>query len=144
MLRPHEFAEPKNKETKEPAGPQLWELPDTNILFRRYLDSGKMINVYDWFESFRLVLETQRNHLKKHVIEQGSPKKTPSKGKSKGKGKQGQRVTEEDEDEDEEKWKMEVQARFMGALQELDYLGFIKHTGRKADHVQRTVFDISD
>jgi len=70
--------------------------------------------------------------------------------KSNGKGKGKQKVDEEEEEEedgeseDEDKWKREVQARFMRALQELDYLGFIKHTGRKADHVIRTVFDIPD
>lgn len=139
MLRPHEFTEPEN-EDEDSADPQLWELPDTSILFRRYLDSGKIINVYDWFESFQYVLETQRKHLTKESVgEQGSPKKRSGKGK----GKQIQHDAEKEEGE-EEKWKMEVQARFMRALQELDYLGFIKHTGRKADHVQRTVFDIPD
>jgi origin recognition complex subunit 3 len=96
---------------------ELWELPDTSILFRRYMDSGRVINVYDWLESFAVVLESQR--------QRGSRRK----GKKK---------------EDEEgKWKMEVQARFMRALQELDYLGLMKHTGRKADHVIKTVLDIN-
>ena len=47
-------------------------------------------------------------------------------------------------EEEEEKWKVEIQARFIRALHELDYLGFIKHTGRKADHVVRTVFEVDD
>ena len=105
-----------------------------------------MINVYDWFESFQFVVEMQRKHLKTRIRspgEQGSPKRS-GKGKDKGKGKQVHGETEDDGEEDEERWKMEVQARFMKALQELDYLGFIKHTGRKVDHVQRTVFDIPD
>ena len=140
LLRPHEFAELENDENENSTEPQLWELPDTSILFRRYLDSGKMVNVYDWFESFQFVLEIQRKHLKIRS-EQGSPKRS---GKGKGKGKQVHREAEDDGEEDEEKWKMEVQARFMRALQEMDYLGFIKHTGRKVDHVQRTVFDIPD
>ena len=52
-------------------------------------------------------------------------------------------LVEEDE-EAEEEWKVEVQARFIRALHELDYMGFIKHTGRKVDHVARTVYDIPD
>ncbi|KAI6020231.1 hypothetical protein BKA83DRAFT_4297889 [Pisolithus microcarpus] len=40
----------------------LVHMPDTTILFQRYLESGKMINVYDWFESFAVVLEEQRRH----------------------------------------------------------------------------------
>jgi origin recognition complex subunit 3 len=141
LLRPHEFADLDNKENEDSADLQLWKLPDTSILFRRYLDSGKMINVYDWFESFQFVLETQRKHLNsmERVSEQESPKKRS------GKGKQVMRSAEDKGGEvDEEKWKMEVQARFMRALQELDYLGFIKHTGRKVDHVQRTIFDVLD
>ena len=99
-----------------------------------------MINVYDWFESFKTVLETQ---VKKVKSGRGTPKK-----KKKGKGKQRAVESEpgegEGEEEEEEKWKLEVQARFMRAMHELDYLGFVKHTGRKADHVLRLVFDVND
>ncbi len=98
-----------------------------------------MINVYDWFESFQLALERQREHLK----EQDNDKKRKSSQKKRGKGKAAVEQPEEDE-RDEERWRLEVQARFIRALHELDYLGFIKHTGRKADHVLRTVFDVGD
>jgi origin recognition complex subunit 3 len=139
-LRPHDFAEPENQE--DTGEHSIWELPDISILFKRYLDSGKMINVYDWFESFQLVLETQRKHVKKDLaIDQRSP--TKKSDKRKGKGGQVQLAVGEGEG-DGASWKMEVQARFIRALQEMDYLGFIKHTGRKADHVQRTVFDMPD
>ena len=148
LLHPLDYVNPD--ESKKHSA-EMWELPDTSILFHRYLDSGKMINVYDWFESFAVVLESQKRHLKKlsnsNGSDGGSKAPTPRKGKGKGKGKQRQ-VDEDmdvDEDgEDEEKWKMEVQARFIRSLHELDYLGFIKHTGRKADHVLRTVFDVAD
>jgi origin recognition complex subunit 3 len=95
-----------------------------------------MINVYDWFESFKSVLDTQSELIKTQAAESASPKK------GKGKAKAKSATTEEERDDD--KWNVEVQARFIRALHELDYLGFIKHTGRKADHVQRTVFDIDD
>jgi len=93
-----------------------------------------MINVYDWFESFKIVLDAQRTHLKEaaNTGNGTSPRK-------RGKAKQAQPGTT-----DEEKWAVEVQARFVRAMHELDYLGFIKHTGRKADHLIRTVFDIDD
>nr|VWP00293.1 MFS domain-containing protein [Ganoderma boninense] len=51
---------------------------------------------------------------------------------------------EPDEEEEEERWKVEVQARFMRALHELDYMGFVRHTGRKPDHVIRTFYDVPD
>ncbi|KAK0223959.1 origin recognition complex subunit 3 N-terminus-domain-containing protein [Armillaria fumosa] len=122
LLRSHEFSDTVNN----PEEVNLWDLPDTSILFQRYLDSGKMINVYDWFESFQLVLETQRKETS--GPRKGSPRK---RGKTVG-------------GSNEEKWKLQVQARFIRALHELDYLGFIKHTGRKADHVIRTVFGVCD
>ena len=119
----------------------LWELPDTSILFKRYLDSGKMINVYDWFESFQTILETQRTELKTRSSNDGRKTRTPSPRK-RFKLKQPPPETEEAM----ERWKIEVNARFIRALHELDYLGFIKHTKRKAkaDHVLRTLFDVAD
>jgi len=136
LLRPHDYAEdPSSTLQAYPSATKaLWELPDTSILFKRYLDSGKMINVYDWFESFKFVLDTQRSHLLERAS--GTPKK-------RGKGKAAKRQVEMTEEE-EEQWNIQVQARFIRAMHELDYLGFIKHTGRKADHLLRTVFDIND
>jgi len=98
-----------------------------------------MINVYDWFESFKIVLDAQHLHLKEMVTNTDdaiSPRKRGS-----GKAKKMQPKTTERNDEE---WAVEVQARFVRAMHELDYLGFIKHTGRKADHLVRTVFDIDD
>lgn len=96
-----------------------------------------MINVYDWFESFAVVLESQREQL---MEDKANGMFSPTKGK----GKRKEIVDEDRNEVDEDKWKMEVHARFIRALHELDYLGFIKHTGRKADHVQRTVFDVPE
>jgi origin recognition complex subunit 3 len=109
----------------------LWEMPDTAILFRRYVEAGRLVNVYDWYESFALVLDRQR----------GQVRAREAKGKGKGKAHVGD---ERGGNEDEEGWKMHVQARFMRALHELDFLGFVKHTGRKADHIMRTVYDGAD
>jgi origin recognition complex subunit 3 len=144
LLRPYDFV--NSEDDEERAVSSLSELPDTSILFRRYLDSGKMINVYDWFESFQLELETQRKHLRKKIALKASKAEqaSPRKGKGKGKATPPSQADELDDEEGEDRWRLEVQARFMRALQELDYLGFIKHTGKKADHVQRTVYDIHD
>jgi origin recognition complex subunit 3 len=137
LLRPHEFTESLgNHGVPDLATKSIWELPDTSILFKRYLDSGKMINVYDWFESFKIVLDAQRLHLQELADDAISPRKRGS-----GKAKKPQPKTTE---KDEEEWTVEVQARFVRAMHELDYLGFIKHTGRKADHLMRTVFEIDD
>lgn len=69
-------------------------------------------------------------------------------------GKEGKHVGEVSSEEEEseieleleivknpENWDMEVAARFIRGVQELDLLGFVKHTGRKADHVHKTVYE---
>lgn len=125
----------------------LWEMPDTAILFRRYVEAGRMINVYDWYEAFAMALETQRRRLRvlkaANDAERAAQKDKTNNGKGKGKAPVVE-AEDEDDDDAEEKWKMHVQARFIRALHELDYLGFVKHTGRKADHIVRTVYDGAD
>ncbi|KAG6902728.1 hypothetical protein C0995_012392 [Termitomyces sp. Mi166 len=139
LLHPHDFTDRKKDEAR--ADPALWELPDTSILFHRYLDSGKMLNIYDWFMAFQQELETQRKNLKERASGAKSRQSSPRKRGGKGKTKEKENAESE---EDLERWQLEVQARFVRALQDLDYLGFLKHTGRKADHVQRVVFDMHD
>ncbi|KAG1803874.1 origin recognition complex subunit 3 N-terminus-domain-containing protein [Suillus plorans] len=118
------------------------DLPDISILFKGYLESAKMINVYDWFQSFMVFLEGRKRRVEKTHIPDGANGTSRTPSRKKGKQKQVEdEVVGEDAGEDEEEWLVEVQARFIRALQELDYLGFIKHTGRKVDHVMRTVFD---
>ncbi|KAF9238125.1 hypothetical protein BU15DRAFT_62764 [Melanogaster broomeanus] len=121
----------------------LLDMPDTSIIFHRYLETGKMINVYDWFESFTIVLDAQKRRVRTRKLSEDAVARTPSRRR---RGKQRQREQEEDypeeSEEDLEKWKLEVQARFIRSLHELDYIGLIKHTGRKPDHVMRTVFDV--
>ncbi len=83
-----------------------------------------------------------------------SPTKTPKK---RGKQKAAPEVDEipadkleelalgeEEEEPDEESYQRQVQARFIRAIHELDYLGLIKHTGRRVEHVARTIFDVGD
>lgn len=89
-----------------------------------------MINVYDWYESFSQVIESQRSHL------------APAPADGHGGGESNGPATEEEDEEEE--WKMHVQARFMRALHTLDFVGLVKHTGRKAEHVMRTVYDVAE
>ncbi|KAI7876829.1 hypothetical protein K492DRAFT_134816 [Lichtheimia hyalospora FSU 10163] len=72
---------------------------DTCILYKLYLECGRMINLYDWFVAFGCILERE---------------------------KRTERLDEK-----------EVQARFVRSVAELQFLGFIKSTQRKTDHVQR-------
>ena len=118
LLQPQSFLSASSNDATPQRLP-IWKLPDASILFRRYLEAGRMINVYDWYDSFSQAVESQRGQLFRDGGESGSGA-------------------------DEEEWKMHVQARFMRALHTLDLIGLIKHTGRKADHVMRTVFDMPE
>lgn len=101
-----------------------------------------MINVFDWFESFTVVLEAQKQRARKEELAaREALMRTPSRRKGKQRQVEDQGDPEESE-EQLEKWRMETQARFIRSLHELDYIGLVKHTGRKADHVMRTVFDV--
>jgi len=120
------------------------EVPDTSILFRGYLEAGKMINVFDWYQSFAAVLETRRQmgFGTEDQKQAGDPPSDPAPGRGQS---DHDGVTQGDGEEDEdERWGMEVQARFIRGVHELDFMGFLKHTGRKPDHVARTVFDVSE
>ncbi|KAJ3979129.1 hypothetical protein F5890DRAFT_1559143 [Lentinula detonsa] len=199
LLRPEDFAAPtepaiagsashvrsqeehktdRTSDSESEDGVSIHTLPDISILFHRYLESGKMINVYDWFESFHAVLNVQRREAKAQIPNEGekSSKKRQSKAavrnvsvEKKGKGKEKESLNgkgkgkeraknlnsdlDEDEDMDaqdnpdsdsEEHQQILIQARFIRALHELDFLGFIKHTRRRPDHVLRTVFEVGD
>ena len=163
LLHPHDFVrahadivarafgqrEDRRGQEEAEREPALWELPDASIAFRRYVEAGRMVNVFDWFESFAVVLESQRRHLRKGCARAGVA--TPTSITPKGKGRATPATTDGEEDDDieadeeeEERWKVEVQARFIRALHQLDFMGFVRHTGRKADHVVRTIYDVPD
>ena len=149
---------------EEGRAPALWQLPDASILFRRYADAGRMVNVFDWFQSFAVVLESQRRHLRGHERDAGeptvngkSPRRNgagPQAAAQKGKQRRNGAVDgdgdgtsdheDNEDDEDSEGWREEVQARFIRALHTLDHMGLVRHTGRKADHIIRTVYDVLD
>lgn len=143
-----------NAEDEEGRAPALWQLPDASILFRRYADAGRMVNVFDWFQSFAVVLEGQRRHLRRR--ERDADPAANGKPGTNGTGaraalrKADEEGTDEDEDdhsEDDdgsEEWREEMQARFMRALHTLDHMGLVRHTGKKADHIIRTVYDVLD
>ncbi|KAI8820462.1 origin recognition complex subunit 3 N-terminus-domain-containing protein [Fimicolochytrium jonesii] len=87
-------------------------LQDTSIVYRLYLECGSMINLYDWFMAFSAVLE----------------KEVPPAAAS---------AAESDENTPPASNRDDAQLRFFAAVAELEYLGFIKSTTRKTDHVVR-------
>lgn len=91
-----------------------------------------MINIFDWYQSFAVVLETQRER----GLETGNQKRTG--------GLDERRQGDEGGQSEDGEWGMEVQARFIRGVHDLDLMGFLKHTGRKPDHVARTAFNVSE
>ncbi|XP_031567831.1 origin recognition complex subunit 3-like [Actinia tenebrosa] len=83
-------------------------LPDISIAYKLHLECGRLINLYDWLQAFSVVIDPDSC---------SSKKKTPAKKKKKS--------------------NEELQARFIRAVSELQFIGFIKPTKRKTDHVQR-------
>jgi origin recognition complex subunit 3 len=83
-----------------------------------------VINAYDWFESFAQAMTSEHeapglgNNTMMDVDEQG--------------GDEGDKGNE---------WRREVQARFLRGVHEIDWNGLLRSTGRKRDHVARTMFD---
>ncbi|EDO40942.1 predicted protein, partial [Nematostella vectensis] len=82
-------------------------LPDVSVAYKLHLECSRMINLYDWLQAFKVVLDPDPK----------ASTKTPSKKQKKS---------------DEQ-----LQARFIRAVSELQFMGFIKPTKRKTDHVQR-------
>jgi len=99
-----------------------------------------MINVFDWYQSFATVLEARRQMgLGADQKQASDPPSDAAPGRPPSDHDEG-----DGEEVEDEKWAMEVQARFIRGVHELDFMGFLKHTGRKPDHVARTVFDVSE
>ncbi|WFC98458.1 Origin recognition complex subunit 3 [Malassezia yamatoensis] len=84
------------------------EVPDVCRLYALYKDSGKFINLADWYDAFLLSLEVDL------------------------------RYTSQDMDQDASQYQM----RFALAINELAYLGLLAPTGRKVEHLCRTVWDL--
>ncbi|KAF6200551.1 hypothetical protein GE061_004994 [Apolygus lucorum] len=78
----------------------LPSMPDLCIAYKLHLESGSLINMYDWLQSFNVLVS----------------------------GKQA---------EDEEDIDLKIQARFTQAVSEMEFLGFVKSSKKKADHVAR-------
>jgi origin recognition complex subunit 3 len=84
--------------------------PDTSRLFHLYMEAGRTINVYDWFEAFAVSLEGETDdHIQDVDHADGM-------GTDVGRSKKERR--------------REVYARFMRSLHELDLLGMLRWSGR--------------
>lgn len=108
LANPQHYLQCKCCRLDDPSG-LVTTLPDICVAYKLHLECGRLINLYDWLQAFVSVV-----------------------------GREG-----ENEDENEEAWapsrmvNEKLQARFVLAVSELQFLGFVKPTKRKTDHVAR-------
>ncbi|KAJ8948400.1 hypothetical protein NQ318_009908 [Aromia moschata] len=85
-------------------------MPDICITYKLHLECGKMINLYDWLQAFLSIVDPMESEDdSKRIVDP------------------------------ELQYPLEInlQARFTQAITELEFLGFVKSSKRKADHVSR-------
>ncbi|KAL7750768.1 Origin recognition complex subunit 3 [Sorochytrium milnesiophthora] len=121
--------------------------PDTCILYRLYLECGRMINLYDWFEAFRCMLgeDGMTNGADTPPATPPPPaKKQRTAGRSPAKRKAAVATKSASKDsgdliacKDGSRVSATLLARFIRSVAEMQLLGFIKPTTRKTDHVLR-------
>ncbi|XP_075227204.1 origin recognition complex subunit 3 isoform X2 [Lycorma delicatula] len=83
-------------------GEILSTMPDICIAYKLHLESGSLINMFDWLQSFATVIDPEN-------VQKSDRREISS----------------------------HIQARFTQAVAELQFLGFIKSSKKKTDHVSR-------
>lgn len=92
---------------------ELASVPDVCRLYALYKDTGKFINLADWYEAFVQSLEGDQKRMERAGI-----------------AIQGQNTAS-------------AQVRFSLAVNELAHMGLVGPTSRKVEHVGRTVWDLT-
>jgi origin recognition complex subunit 3 len=121
------------------------QMPDTCALFQRSLEAGRLLNIADWFGAFVNIMQNES-------VPRASAQAELSQS-SKGAGRTrratssvhvGSDVDAEGEVDEVLEVQREYQARFLQSIHELEFLGLIQATGRRKEHVMRTVFETGD
>ncbi|GJJ14687.1 hypothetical protein Clacol_008954 [Clathrus columnatus] len=119
-------------------------LPDVSIAFQRYVDSGKMINLYDWHQSFSMAFETPVDQEEDDIMDVDDTPTKPRHKISSSRLAKSNNNPAASKTSIERVDKRELQARFMRTVHELEFVGFLKRTGRRTEHVTKTIFDVMD
>ncbi|EPY52826.1 origin recognition complex subunit Orp3 [Schizosaccharomyces cryophilus OY26] len=115
-------------------------LPDLSILYKLYSESGAFLNLYDWYMAFSenlQVLATEERLPTKRRFTEESEADLP---KDEMNAKPDRQYVPMEVDENSNKESVELQSRFLFGLEELRFLGLIKPTTRKTDHVMKTIY----
>uniref|UniRef100_A0AAR2KEY1 Origin recognition complex subunit 3 n=1 Tax=Pygocentrus nattereri TaxID=42514 RepID=A0AAR2KEY1_PYGNA len=109
----HPFYFLQNENLKTDAGTVSSAAPDICIVYKLHLECGRLINLYDWLEAYATVVSAA----------EGKDPDAEDYGKV-----------------DELKQEVDIIhtfARFIQSVSELEFLGFVKSTKQKTDHVAR-------
>ncbi|CAE6366518.1 unnamed protein product [Rhizoctonia solani] len=134
LIRPGAYLNCECCDPEETFAPEsMAQRPDTCVLFQRSLDAGKLLNIADWFGSFVAVVQHEKVD------------RAPAQTSGHGLRTRRRRSTDVDADgEDMVEIQKEYQARFIQSAHELEFMGLIQTTGRRKEHVMRTVFETAD
>ncbi|CUA77925.1 Origin recognition complex subunit 3 [Rattus norvegicus] [Rhizoctonia solani] len=134
LVRPGAYFSCECCDPEESFAPEsMAQRPDICVLFQRSLDAGKLLNIADWFGSFVAVVQHEK------------VERVPAQANTHGLRTRRRRSAEGDGDNDDlVEIQKEYQARFIQSAHELEFLGLIQTTGRRKEHVMRTVFETAD
>ena len=85
-------------------------LPDISIAYKLHLECGRLINLYDWLQCWLSIINNDMDNDDPDSVDEG-------------------KVVSD-----------QMHARFSRAVSELHFLGFIKPSKRKTDHVERLTY----
>jgi hypothetical protein len=150
LSNPHHYM--ANLERDVTANHIYKEMPDISIVYSLMEERGKDINLYDWFQSFVTIVDDgikDKDYV--DLMDQASSSSSSSSNRRRKKQKNGIGTRKKRQDaamilkqmkEDLEKsiTNVDLQARFVTAVSDLQYLGCIRPHHSKADHVTRLIF----
>lgn len=114
--------------------------PDAAVAFRLYRDSGRLINLADWWQAFdqAAVDEEESAGVGKNEVARERGRRKPG-GSDDGMEVDDEEEAESEKDEDDNP-RRRKQARFLRAVADLAHAGYVQPTSRKVEHVGKTIF----
>ncbi|EDQ87339.1 uncharacterized protein MONBRDRAFT_33414 [Monosiga brevicollis MX1] len=106
------------------AGADLSGLPDLSVVYLLYLESGKLINLRDWMTAFVAAVSPASDDAGQDNMSGDDDEPTET-------------AQAAADSEAESERSIQLQVRFARAVGELEFMGLVKNTKRKADHMQR-------
>jgi len=116
--------------------------PDVAVAFRLYRDSGRIVNLADWWQAFEQAAadEEEGGDAQGTGAARAGGKRKPG-GSEDGMEVDGKDGEEEDDEGDENDTpRRRKQARFLRAVADLAHAGYVQPTSRKVEHVGKTIF----